>query len=563
MVRASAALLLATALLAKGLHGQAPSSDVAVGVFPFLVGDMTPRIGEIVGNCQSHGIDTVYVSVFRATGPLDGDLWISDSAGDWNAAWGDVRSTGAGIDLPLLIAGCHAANIRVVGVLKCFDDTVQPSSTAHRQYLLDVVDYLVDAWTPNGQPVYDLDGLALDYVRYVGSSGAVAQDVTDFVADVRERVGPLSLHAYVLANRSAFDGPVYNGSFNSYASVRSSLAAQYGQDWQALAPLLDVLVPMAYTADGSIYSTYAGHQSYVAKTAEYARLACTLAGVPGRRVCPAVKTYSSAGETTTPASVDASITGALLGGGDGYQAFRYDLLVQNPSWWPPMAAHAVPGCNWPRPVLTASSPKLTVTADATLSTDLDQANATLLSRFDFDGDGAFDTPWSPLSAVQQLVGFPQTLAAYLQVQDADGHVATSRRRFTAGSPITVFPAALSTAAGGVATIFLDTGPAAAGHTYLVLATLSGTAPGFTWGSSLPVPLNIDAVTTWFAVNPNGSLMNGGLGSLDAQGRATAQLQWPPQVLSFLAGFPMHWSFVAQDQIGQPSCVADARLLTLF
>jgi len=558
MVRALAALVLPAALAA-----QAPSSDVSVGVFPFLVGDMTPRIAEIVGNCQANGIDTVYVSVFRATGLADGDLWVTDSAGDWNAAWGNVRSTGAGIDLPLLIANCHAANIRVIGVLKCFDDSVQPSSAAHRQYLLDVVDYFVDAYHANGQPVYDLDGLALDYVRYVGSSGANAQNVTDFVADVREHVGALSLHAYLIANRFAFDGPVYNSSFNSYAAVRSSLSAQYGQDWQALAPLLDVIMPMAYTADGSIYNTYTGHQSYVAKTAEYARLACTLAGVPGRRACPVVKTYDSSGETTTPSTIDASITGALLGGGDGYQSFRYDLLVQNPSWWPPMAAHAVAGCNWPRPLLTTATPKLTLSADASLSNDLDQANASLLSRFDFDGDGAFDTPWAPLSAVQHLVGFPGPRVLYAQVQDVDGHVATSRRRYTAGSPIALLPIAIHTAAGGVVTVFLDAGPAAAGHTYVVFASISGTAPGFTWGASLPVPLNLDAVSSWFLANPNGGLMNGGLGNFDAQGRATATLQWPPQVLSFLAGFPMHWSFVAQDQIAQPSCVGDSRQLLLF
>ncbi|MCK5940888.1 MAG: hypothetical protein KAI24_02865, partial [Planctomycetes bacterium] len=243
-------------------------------MFPFLVGNMTPRIGEIVTNCQTHGIDTVYVSVFRATGPMTGDLWVTDSAGDWQASWGNVRSTGAGIDLPLLIANCHAANIRVVGVMKCFADTVQPDNLAHRQYLLDVIDYFLDAWTVTGQPIYDLDGIALDYVRYVGSSGAVAQNVTDFVSDVRELVGPLSLHAYLLANRYSFDGPVYNSNFNSYSSVRSSLSSQYGQDWQALAPLLDVLMPMAYTADGSIYNSYGAHQAYVAKTAEYARLAC-------------------------------------------------------------------------------------------------------------------------------------------------------------------------------------------------------------------------------------------------------------------------------------------------
>lgn len=558
MVRLSAALLLTGALAAQGL-----SSDVSVGVFPFLVGDMTPRVNEIVTNCQAHGVDTVYVSVFRATGPQSGTLWVTDSAGDWDPQWGAVRPTGAGVDLSLLIANCHAANIRVVGVLKCFDASVQPTSSAHRQYLLDVIDYFVDAWAGNLQPVYDLDGFALDYVRYVGSSGAVAQNVTDFVADVRERIGGLSLHAYLIANRYTFDGPTYNSNFNSYPAVRSSLASQYGQDWQALAPLVDVLMPMAYTADGSIYNTYAAHQSYVAKTAEYARQACLLAGVPDRRVCPVVKTYQSAGENTTSATVDASITGALQGGGDGYQSFRYDLLVQNPGWWGPMASHAVPGCNWPRPVLTAAAPSLTVTVDATSSTDLDQPNNLLVVRYDVDGDGSFDTPWGLVASQSALVPYPGGWAATVQVQDLDGHVATSRRRYQAGSPFTVFPPFVSTLAGGAVAVSIDAGPAGSGHSFLVLASLSGTSPGFTWGANLPVPLNMDPVTLWFAANPNGSLMSNGFGVLDAQGRATAGFTWPPQALLFLSGLTMHWSFLAQDPSGVPSMVGDARPLLLF
>src|SRR5690606_22842466 len=148
--------ILASLLLAASLSGQSLSSDVSVGVFPFLVGNMDGRINEIVTNCQTHGIDTVYVSAFRTTGPLTGDLWVTDSAGDWNPAWGAVRSTGAGIHLQNLITACHSADIRVVAVLKCFADTVQPDNAAHRQYLLDVIDYFVDAWMPNGQPVYDL-----------------------------------------------------------------------------------------------------------------------------------------------------------------------------------------------------------------------------------------------------------------------------------------------------------------------------------------------------------------------------------------------------------------------
>ncbi|MFT6082668.1 MAG: hypothetical protein ACJAQZ_004749, partial [Planctomycetota bacterium] len=146
--------------------------------------------------------------------------------------------------------------------------------------------------------------------------------------------------------------------------------------------------------------------------------------------------------------------------------------------------------------------------------------------------------------------------------DAQGHVATTRRRFSTGSPLTLFPSSVSTISGGLINVFVDAGPAAAGHTYLVLASLSGGSPGFIWGPGYPVPLNIDALTNYVVTSPNGGLMSNGLGSLNGLGRATARLQWPPQVLSFLAGLPIQWSFVAQDIAGNASCVGDQAVLQL-
>lgn len=554
---------VAFALLASALAAQAPSSDVSVGVFPFLVGNMDARISEIVGNCQSHGIDTLYVSAFRTTGPQTGDLWVTDSAGDWNTAWGPVRSGGAGIHLANLITACHAANVRVVAVLKCFADTVQPDNAAHKQYLLDVIDYFVDAWLPSGQPVYDLDGIALDYVRYVGGTNVNAANVTNFVDDVRQHLGGLSLHAYLIANRYSFDGPVYNGAFNSYSATMNSLRTQFGQDWEQLATRLDVLMPMAYTADGSIYATAALHQAYVAKTAEYARTAATNAGVPTRRVVPTIKTYSGEGETTTTTTIDASITGALLGGGDGYQSFRYQFLVNNPSWWTPMAAHAVPGCNWPRPSFTASSPRLTTTLDPTASSDVDQSTASLTVRYDFDGDGNFDSPFLPLGSTLRLERHPGQWAATLQVRDADGHVGTTRRRHLAGSAVTVTPSVLSTVFGGSMQIDLDVGPAGAGQQYLAIASITGTTPGFTWAPGFPVALNVDAVTMLLASDPTSGALQNGAGSFDNNGHATAVLFVPPQLLTFLSGWTMHWSFLCANAQGQPLCVGDTRGVLLL
>src|SRR5207244_1225935 len=160
---------------------------------------------------------------------------------DWNPAWGPVRQGGTGIDLVSLISACHAANLRVVPILKCFADTVQPSDAAHKQYLLDVIDYFVDAWLPDGRPVYDFDGLALDYIRYVGGTGAYPAQVNGFLADVRAHIGQLSLHCYLIASRFTFDGGTYDGNFQPYGTVIAQLASQYGQHWQQMAQYVDVL----------------------------------------------------------------------------------------------------------------------------------------------------------------------------------------------------------------------------------------------------------------------------------------------------------------------------------
>lgn len=555
--------LFSAALLACALGAQSPSTDVSVGVFPFLIGNMDGRIGEIVTNCQTRGIDTLYVSVFRATGPRTGDLWITDRAGTWNPGFGAVRRNGTGIDLVNLINACHAANIRVVGILKCFHDNVQPSDALHRQYLLDVVSYLVDSFLPDGRPVYDLDGIALDYVRYVGSGNADASIVTNFVADVRQRIRHLSLHAYLVASRFTFDGGTYDGNFQGYATVINSLASQYGQHWEQFARHCDVLMPMAYTANGSIYNTYALHQAYVRQTALYARTACQIAGFPTRRVVPTIRTYTDSSETTTDQTVEASITGALLGGGNGYQAFRYQHLVDNPSWWTKMAQYAVPGCNWPVPVPGFSTSTLTTVADASSSRDHDQQGATLQVRYDFDGDGVLDTPWQPNTPTWRLNRHPGTWTMWLQVRDAQGQVSTTRRRHTTGTALALQPALLAASGRGSATIQVDVGSAGAGATYLLLASLSGTSPGFLWRPGFPVPLNVDFLTDAFASDPNGNFLQGGLGLLDNQGSATATITVPPPLLSAFAGSTLHWTVLVADSFGRPLCVGEARAMAIL
>jgi len=559
MIRPFLCLLFAT--LALSAPRAQSSSDTSMGVFPFLVGNMDSRIPQVVATCAAHDLDTIYVSVFRATGPRTGSLWITDAAGTWNPAWGPVRPTGAGIHLQNLIQQAHAANLRVVAVLKCFDATVQPTDAAHRAYLLDIVDWLTNSYDAAGVPIYDLDGVALDYVRFVSAGvGNNAQLVTDFVRDVKARLGALSLHAYLIANRYTLDGPVYNGQFNSYQSVISTLASDYGQHWEQLAAHVDVMMPMCYTADGSIYNTAALHSAYVRKSTEYCRTAALRAGQPQRRVTPVIRTYADTNETTTAATVEASILGALSGGADGYQGFRYATCQT--SWWQKLQQYAVPGANFPRPVLLATAQGLGATLDARASVDGDQPSSVLLQRYDLDSDGVFDTPWALNGfAWTQLMRRPGDWRVGLALKDVDGHVSTTTRRLQVPDVLASSPG-YSAGNGGAYPLALDLGPLAAGRPYLVIGSLSG--PGTTpWQPGYDLPLVWDIVSEGLIGIVNTPLFVDAQGALDGTGRAVATFQMPPGVLSVLLGQQVTWAAVGFDGLGLAQYVTNPTTMAIL
>lgn len=548
---------LATALLlvAGALPAQ-QSSDTAMGLFPFLVGNMDGRVTEVVNACASRGIDTIYCSVFRTTGALQGDLWITDANGTWNPAFGPVRPGGAGIDLRSLINVAHASNLRVVGVLKCFADNVQPTDAAHRQYLLDVIGWFVDQFAADGRPLYDLDGIALDYVRFVGAaSGNSPTFVTDFVRDVKARIGVLSLHAYLLANRYTFDGPNYDLNFASYSSVIASLSSQFGQHWEQMARHVDVMMPMTYSADGSIYQGFNEHEAYVRTAASYCRTACTNAGFPTRRVCPVVKTYSGEGETTTTTTIDASIVGALNGGASGWQAFRYATMQT--SWWPILAAHATPGANFPRPGAAIAVNRLSGTLDTTSSIDADQSAASLQVRVDWNDDGILDTTWLNSASFARLAPAVGVQRLGLLVRDNDGHLAATRRRWTSAAPFAALPGGFFASQPVHVVLSLDAGPAAAAHGYFVLASISGTSPGVTWAPGFPVPLNLDPFTDALFAAANSPIFQNAFGTLDANGRGVANFVLPAGLLGPLALRTINWCALGTTPQGLPAFVSNA------
>jgi len=89
---------------------------------------------------------------------------------------------------------------------------------------------------------------------------------------------------------------------------------------------------------------------------------------------------------------------------------------------------------------------------------------------------------------------------------------------------------LSASGGGTIPLSVDFGPAAAGHAYLMVASLSGTSPGTPISPDLTVPLNADPLTDLTIFFANSPFLQNTAGALDGAGAATGTLSLPPGAL---------------------------------
>lgn len=97
----------------------------------------------------------------------------------------------------------------------------------------------------------------------------------------------------------------------------------------------------------------------------------------------------------------------------------------------------------------------------------------------------------------------------------------------------------------VQTLTLDAGTSFAGRTYFWLSSFTGTSEGFVLGG-LEVPINFDRLTRYGINDAAGLMFRSRTGSLNAQGRATMELQLTPQVGGGLAGMTLHHCVVTMD-----------------
>lgn len=491
-MRFTSLALLAALSICAGTTVAQKSRDSSIGVWPFLVGNIDSDVDNIIARSKAAGLDTLYIHCWRTTASQRGELRIQDEAGTWNTAWGSKSGL---VTLSRFIDKAHSAGLQVVGVVQVFRDGGPfPSDRAHQTHMIErVLRYLVHSYDGRGQRRYKLDGIAFDYIRWFGGNHSPFE-VNRFLENARKEVGALPLHAYVIASAFAFDGGSYDANFRSYAQVRSYLSQNFGQDWESMAKHLDVLMPMAYTANGHVYGTsVARMESYLEVVARYGRQAITNGQSPCRLV-PAIRTWNSTGQTTTPATIDACFRGALRGGADGTMAFRYYTARPHASWFTALGRWCEPGPDLPIARLSASTNGLTMSLQSDASSSTKFTKAQLRVRLDADGDGEFDATTSSLGTARSTLPGAGARVVAARIEDPNGGYAVGRLEVGVPPFFTPTTAQLSAANGGNVFMRLSPGISEAGRYYVLFTTLSGTNPGAAFDRGVTLPINIDYLT---------------------------------------------------------------------
>ncbi|WP_303235857.1 right-handed parallel beta-helix repeat-containing protein [Methanosphaera cuniculi] len=203
--------------------------------------------------------------------------------------------------LKQVISLCKGTNIRVHGWVICFStsngfDISTKQQNMIRNFITKIVKY-------DG-----ISGICLDYVRYSGTNPSIVDPtkITNFVKSVNQIVKKQSpsllLSACVFAEK---------GGTKTY----------YGQDYAALSPYVDVLLPMAYKYDYNAGRNWLKDVTeYVVKKAKYSKVVTVL------------QTYKGSSTTKLSKSELESDAKAVMSVGSyGYSLFRYGLISSYPT----------------------------------------------------------------------------------------------------------------------------------------------------------------------------------------------------------------------------------------
>jgi len=175
------------------------------------------------------GINTIFVDIYHPTGVGEG-IFLAEKKDRWVGRSREPKFSGA-FSLDQTIERAKKFSMSVHVMISCFGEMppIDPSDEAHRAHLKEVVRYIVECF-----PL--VDGIHLDYVRYMHELGLVANGNTDtiatFVKSIRDVVQGKALSAAVFAV----------GCMEEYNVARYRI----GQDYKEMSQYLDFMCPMAY-----------------------------------------------------------------------------------------------------------------------------------------------------------------------------------------------------------------------------------------------------------------------------------------------------------------------------
>jgi len=114
--------------------------------------------------------------------------------------------------------------------------------------------------------------------------------------------------------------------------------------------------------------------------------------------------------------------------------------------------------------------------------------------------------------------------------------------FGKGGPLSSDREEISLSTGGTQNLFLDAGVSWQQQPYIMLGSATGVAPGLPVGA-VTLPLNLDSYLLFTLANPNTVVHGGFLGTLDANGKASASVSIPPAPPGVPAGITLYHAYV--------------------
>ncbi|OED30598.1 hypothetical protein [Methanosphaera sp. WGK6] len=209
-------------------------------------------------------------------------------------------STNNTTKLKQVITLCKNTSIRVHAWVICFSTSNGFNIGSSQQTMIKNFIYTIIR-------ISGVDGVCLDYVRYSGANKSIVNSskITNFVKSVHSIVKTYD-------NKKIISACVF--------AEMAGTKTYYGQDYAALSPYVDVMLPMAYKYD------YNANRSWLQKVTKY-----VVNQAKYSKVVTVLQTYSSSSSKLSKSELEGDAKAVMSVGSYGYSLFRYGLIKSYPT----------------------------------------------------------------------------------------------------------------------------------------------------------------------------------------------------------------------------------------